>query len=97
MSLEVYFINKTKKQILSTKKLRGYFEGSHQLTCYLEMCIGDTIIICYENELVEDIMYGSDKGNYKELNLFDYHINSHDNLYECPEFKRLYDDVKNNC
>ena len=93
MAVEAYFINKTRKQILSSKKLSGHFEDSFQLIAYLNICIGDEIITCFENELIEDILF-SEKGNeYKNIKLYDYEIYDFENLYDCKEFDRLEIDV----
>ena len=94
MSVEMYFINETKKQVLSTKKLYGDFEDKQQLLCYINLCQGDLIRTEFEDsKWIEDFLYNEMHLDYKKINLFEFRINVNDDLYESKEFDRLYDVV----
>jgi hypothetical protein len=48
MSVNIYFVNETKKQIVETKLLYGGLEDSDALACYLSFSEGDTIKVMTE-------------------------------------------------
>ena len=70
MSIQMYFINETKKQIISTKKLFFDFEDSKQLLAYINICQGDTLRTCFEDcQFIEDYLYDNKHTEYKKINL----------------------------
>ena len=94
MSLEIYFINETKKQVLSTKKLYGDFEDKQQLLCYLNLCQGDVIRIEFESSTwIEDFLNKKMHIDYKQINLYEFDISVTDDLYKSLEYDRLYEVV----
>ena len=84
MSIEMYFINDTKKQIVSTKKLYGDFEDKQQLLCYLNMCQGDNFRTEFEDS---ECIYDAE---YKHIKLHEFNIGLEDDLYKSIEFERLF-------
>jgi hypothetical protein len=81
--MSYFFINETKKQVVSCKKLYGDFEDSPQLLSYLSLCVGDTIRI--SNNEDEEL------GGYEFIKLCSYRIK--EDRYDCIEFERLINDV----
>lgn len=76
MSFEIYFVNHTKKQIVSSKRLSGGFEDGDQLLAYLSLCNGDSIDVMGEGsgfieKNVEDLQ---GKSEYTYLKLWEYKI-----------------------
>lgn len=94
MSVQMYFINETKKQVVDTKKMYGDFEDKQQLLCYLNLCQGDKFRTDFENsEWVNLFFYENEHKDYKHIKLYDFQINLGDNLYKSKEYDRLYDVV----
>ena len=94
MSIQMYFVNETKKQVVDTKKLYGSFENGQQLLCYLNLCQGDTFRTEFDNSSwVESFLYDNKPSDYKHIKLYEFDISSGDNLYQSREFDRLYDAV----
>jgi len=94
MSVEIYFINETKKQVLSTKKLYGDFEDKQQLLCYINLCQGDLIRIEFEScKWIDDFLYNKMHIEYKKIILCEFKISVTDDLYESKEYDRLYEVV----
>ena len=97
MSIQMYFINETKKQVVSSKKLYGRFEDDSQLLAYLNLCQGDTIKLEFEHSVfVEDFINGVGYQNYRKINLYEYNItqDSDGDLYDCSDFDRLMREVQ---
>jgi hypothetical protein len=91
MSIQMYFINETKKQVVNTKKLYGDFEDKQQLLCYLNLCQGDIIRTEFEHsQWVKDFLYENKYQEYKQICLYEFKIYPHDDLCESKEFERLY-------
>ena len=66
MSIQIYFINETKKQVVSTKKLYGNFEDNQQLLCYLSLCAGDTFRTELEGgQWIEKFLYEEKHKDFK--------------------------------
>jgi hypothetical protein len=97
MSIQMYFINETKKQVVDTKKLYGDFEDKQQLLCYLNFCQGDTIRTEFENsQWIEDWLYENKYPDFKQIRLYEFLIYPDDNLHESTEVERLRCAVKEN-
>ena len=72
MSVEIYFVNKTKKQIVSSKRIFAGFELSELLLAYLSCCVNDSIKIVSETDgFIEDFLYDGKHLDYKYINLFE--------------------------
>lgn len=94
MSLNLFFINDTKKQVVDTKQLFGDFEDKQQLLCYLNMCAGDNIRIRYENDTwVENWLIDNKHDDYNQIKLSSFEISVNDDLYESSEYDRLHEAV----
>lgn len=90
----MYFINETKKQVVSSKKLYADFEQKQQLLCYLNFCQGDVFRTEFESsQWIEDYLYNSLYDNYKYIKLYEYKINIDDCLYDNPEVERLLETI----
>jgi len=90
MSIQMYFINETKKQVVDTKKLYGDFEDKQQLLCYINLCQGDTIRTEFENSSwIENWMYENMCPEYKQIKLYEFEIYPDDDLFDNKEFDRL--------
>lgn len=90
MSIQMFFINETKKQVVCTKKLYGDFEHKQQLLCYLNLCQGDIFRTEFENsKWIEDLLYNNLYPEYKQIKLYEFAIYPDDNIYENEEFDRL--------
>jgi len=75
MSLNLFFVNRTKKQIVDTKQLTGQLENESALCSYLSFCSGDSIDVMDENcQFIEDSLLSDE---YKSINLsqFDFYYN----------------------
>jgi hypothetical protein len=94
MSVQMYFINETRKQVVSTKKLYGDFEDKQQLLCYLNCCQGDSFITEFDDsKWINDWMCNNLHTDYKGINLYEFKINTEDDLYKSKEYDRLCDAV----
>lgn len=94
MSIQMYFINETKKQVVDTKKLYGDFEDKQQLLCYLNLCQGDVFRTEFENsQWIEEWLYDGLYPDFKQINLYEFSICPTDDLYKSKEFDRLRDVV----
>lgn len=90
MSVQMYFVNETKKQVVDTKKLYGDFEDGQQLLCYLNLCQGDTFRTEFENSSwIESFIYDNKPSDYKHIKLYEFDIKSGDDLYKSKEYERL--------
>ena len=80
MSVDTYFVNKTKKQIVSSKQLFCNFEDKNQLLTYLSQCIGDSIIIMNGDcQFIEDYVCEISHQDYKYIHLYEFSINDERN------------------
>ena len=73
--MNLFFVNRTKKQIVDTKQLFGSLEDESALCSYLSYCSGDIIEIMDENcQFIEDSLISNE---YKSINLsrFDFYNN----------------------
>jgi len=94
MSVQMYFINETKKQVVDTKKLYGDFEDKQQLISYLNLCQGDRFRTEFENSSwIESFIYENIPSDYQHIKLYEFDININDDLYKSKEYDRLYDAV----
>jgi hypothetical protein len=94
MSIQIYFINETKKQVVSTKKLYGNFEDNQQLLCYLSLCAGDTFRTELEGgQWIEKFLYEEKHKDFKHIKLYEFKIRLEEDLYDSKEFDRLYNHV----
>ena len=94
MATDIYFLNKTKKQIICSKWLCNDFEDRNQIITYLANCLGDTIEIKHETE-VEDIIYNKNS-DVKFIKLYEYNFyGGNIDYYNNKEVDRLVDDI--NC
>ena len=90
MSIEMYFINDTKKQVVSSKLLYADFEDNQQLLCYLSVCQGDTIRLLIEgSEWVEEFLCDRKHIEYKQIRLYEFSIYSDSSMYDNKEIDRL--------
>lgn len=75
MSVNLYFVNRTKKQIVYTKQLTGQLEDESELCSYLSYCSGDSIDIMDENcQFIEESIL-SDEYKSIDLSQFDFYYN----------------------
>ena len=94
MALDYYFINETKKQIVSSKVLDFGFEDKEALLSYLSQCRGDTIRIVDESdEVIDDIWSCDEESEYKYIDLFSFNLSP--DRRSCPETERLYKTINN--
>lgn len=94
MSVQMYFVNETKKQVVDTKKLYGDFEDNQQLLCYLNMCQGDSFRTEFENsEWIESFIYDNIPNDYKHIRLYEFDIKTGEDLHQSKEYHRLYEVV----
>ena len=94
MSVDCYFINETKKQVLESKMLYADFEDNQQLLCYLSFCQGDTIRLVNENSaFVDEFCNLGMHKEYKYIRLRDYKIYPNSDLYENEDVERLRKDI----
>ena len=92
MSVNVSFINDTKKQVVSVKMLFGNFEISNVLLAYLNICAGDSFrTVVDENKWTEEWMYDGMHSEYKQIDLYKFILG--DDLHNCCEFERLRNTV----
>ena len=90
MSIQMYFVNETKKQVVDTKKLYGDFEDKQQLICYLNLCQGDSFRTEFENsEWIESFLYDDIPSDYKYIKLYEFNIGLEEDLYQSKEYDRL--------
>ena len=93
MAYSLYFVNETKKQIVSSKKLYCDFEQINQLSCYLSQCEGDIIrILGQDSTFIEDFICEKHQ-DYKYISLFEYNIK--EERYKCSETERLLKAISN--
>ena len=78
MSIETYFINRTKKIVVSSKKIMGGYEDAQQLLCYLTFCVGDTIKL-----LGEDSKWVHPDGSHAKVRA------NHENPWVCNAWKEI--------
>ena len=94
MSIQMYFINETKKQVVDTKKLYGDFEDKQQLICYLNLCQGDRFRTEFENsKWIESFLYDNTPSDYNHIRLYEFDISPEEDLYQSKEYDRLYEVV----
>ena len=94
MSIQMYFINETKKQVVDSKKLYGDFEDKQQLLCYLNLCQGDKFRTEFEDsQWINSFVYEDKYQDYKHIKLYEFKISVGDNLYSSKEYDRLHDAV----
>lgn len=71
MAYDHYFVNDTKKQIISSKTLDFGYERGIELALYLSMCVNDTIrILGEENEFIKKHIFDPDfKSDYRYIEI----------------------------
>ena len=95
MSIIIYFINDTKKQVVSTKKIYGDFEDKRSLLCYLTICQGDSFRTEFEDSEWVIAFNSGYLTNYRNIKLHEFKILPEDDLYDSIEFHRLIEVVRN--
>lgn len=91
MGYQFYFINETKKQVVSSKKLWGDFEDKYQLLCYLSACVDDTIKIIGESNIFIEEMENGTHNDFNIINLYEYKIDPNND--DDSEKYRLLEDI----
>jgi hypothetical protein len=71
MSYDIYFINKTKKEIVSSKQTSDGFEDNSQLIKYLSGCINTEIMIIGESHKFVDELKDGFHSEYKFIKLYE--------------------------
>ena len=77
MSVDLFFINDTKKEVVSSKVISSGFEDGQQLMAYLKCCKGDSIRIKGEDDpVVWDFLYEENGkySDYTEINIDDFTV-----------------------
>lgn len=94
MAIVVFFVNDTKKQVVSFKKLYGDFEQKQGLLAYLSLCQGDTLRLEYEDsQWVLDFLYEDKHTEYRRLDIYKYNLGVNDDMISSKAFEALMNDV----